>query len=122
MNILIDDIGIDTSPPSPPDTSHKGKKEKKLQHKKPPNPFILFSLDNRARIAEENKELSNSEISRLLGISWRQLHPDEKRKYKLRAAEVKDDPKYDDVVDEQLTSLFHALRDVNNMLNSIVKQ
>ncbi len=57
---------------------------------KTPNAFILFSLEKRHTIAEQNKDISNAEISRLLGVAWRKLHPDEKRKYKEQAKEAKE--------------------------------
>lgn len=119
----------DSSSPSPSSSKRRSpsKSIQKATRPKPPNPFILFSLENRQKIAEENKDISNSEISRLLGIAWRKLHPDEKRKYKARAKEVKDafhDPNYvfntgKNGADVNLYSLFCSLRDANIALSTL---
>eukprot|EP01113_Clastostelium_recurvatum_P035204 TRINITY_DN4875_c0_g1_i2.p1 TRINITY_DN4875_c0_g1~~TRINITY_DN4875_c0_g1_i2.p1 ORF type:complete len:242 (+),score=73.09 TRINITY_DN4875_c0_g1_i2:44-727(+) len=49
---------------------------------KPPNAFILFSLNRRPQLLAANPSLSNAEVSRLLGTEWRSLHPEEKLRYK----------------------------------------
>lgn len=68
---------------SPPERRSKRRRTTRKQTStappKPPNAFILYSLETRPKLAEENKELSNAEISRLLGTSWRKLHPNEKK-------------------------------------------
>lgn len=102
---------------------------------KPPNPFILYSLETRAKLAGENKDLSNTEISRMLGTSWRRLHPDEKKKYKKQAAEMReqqeqsnnnedsgDDNKNNTNTNsiEHLAPLYMALYEANIGLNSLV--
>ena len=43
------------------------------------NSFLLFSNENRTQIFKENPGLKNTEISKLLGEKWRNLHPDTKK-------------------------------------------
>ena len=47
----------------------------------PLNSFFLFCKENRKLIARRYPSLSNSEITSLLGKSWRELKPSEKEKY-----------------------------------------
>eukprot|EP00026_Physarum_polycephalum_P018044 Phypoly_transcript_19479.p1 GENE.Phypoly_transcript_19479~~Phypoly_transcript_19479.p1 ORF type:complete len:161 (+),score=28.68 Phypoly_transcript_19479:46-528(+) len=132
MSIRVDDFNIGESSPEEEDTSsseqeqegrrRRGRpirKGKKKAAPKPPNPFILFSLENRQRIADENKDVSNAEISRLLGVAWRKLHPDEKKKYKKKAAEAKESQQEPRQNIEYLAPLYFALYEANIGLNTL---
>ena len=48
---------------------------------KPANCFILYCKDHRQYLQKEHSELSNSEISSLLGKEWRGMTFEEKRPY-----------------------------------------
>jgi len=52
-----------------------------IQIKQSPNAFILFSADARPKVKEENPDSSVGEISRLVGIAWKNLPEEEKNKY-----------------------------------------
>ena len=49
---------------------------------KPLNSFFTFCQLNRKKIQEEHQQLSNSEISALLGEKWRSLPAGQKIKYR----------------------------------------
>lgn len=121
-------------------TINKNKLDKSSKPK-PLNPFMLYSLDQRPILQQENKDLSTTEISKMLGDNWRKLHPDMKKVYKKRAQEKKDEmlkesnnnSQKDDTNnnnnnnvtdsiedDDHLTKLYHALVTANNALNTFV--
>ena len=134
MSIVVHDLNIMESTSSEDEevssgeeyVGRKGKRKRTTISKKPapkpPNAFILYSLDNRPRIAEENKDLSNSEISRLLGLAWRKSHPDEKKRYKKKAEEMKEqqinENKRNEAA-EHLAPLYLALYEANVGLNTL---
>lgn len=53
----------------------------------PLNCFFLFCKENRTSVARRYPNLSNSEITSLLGKSWRELKPSEKEKYVSHSAQ-----------------------------------
>ncbi|KAK5582501.1 hypothetical protein RB653_004086 [Dictyostelium firmibasis] len=59
------------------------------KEKKPPNAFILFTMDKRKELRINNPELTNAMVSSLLGKEWKELHPSEKKKYVEKAATFK---------------------------------
>jgi hypothetical protein len=65
----------------------KGKKDKKAT--RPPNCFMIFSQENRTFVQAEFPNMSNSEVSKLLGERWRQLHPNKKKIYREKAETLK---------------------------------
>src|SRR5687767_1670107 len=56
---------------------------------RPPNSFMLFSQEQRSLIQKEDKNLSNAEISKILGQRWRELHPSKKQIYRDRAEQLR---------------------------------
>ncbi|KAI9267833.1 hypothetical protein BY458DRAFT_572963 [Sporodiniella umbellata] len=46
------------------------------------NPFILFNKDMRAKIKEENPELDNYQLSKLIGKEWRNISPVRKKTHR----------------------------------------
>ena len=50
-----------------------------------PNCFFLFCLDNRSSLLVSNPNLSNAEITSMLGKLWRELSNDKKEYYKQKS-------------------------------------
>jgi hypothetical protein len=68
-------------------------KNKKQHIKRPANSFMLWAQKNRPILSAENSSLTNSEISTLLGQQWKTLSTDEKKSYKDKAEQVKQEHK-----------------------------
>ena len=62
-----------------------------LQIKRPPNSYLLFCLEKREDLRNQNPTLSNVEISRMLGELWKKLKESERRPYKDRAKILQDE-------------------------------
>ena len=67
--------------------------------KRPMNSFMVWSRDERRRISEENPKMHNSEISKRLGASWKQLSEEERKPYaeeakRLRQLHFLEHPEY----------------------------
>jgi len=67
--------------------------------KRPPNSFMVWARENRSTIQSQNRDLSNADISKLLGIEWYKLSTLTKLKYKqiaddLKIKHLKDNPNY----------------------------
>lgn len=58
--------------------------------RRPPNAFLLFCIDYRAKAREENPLKPNIDISRLLADMWRDLPDEERAPYKVRAKEAQE--------------------------------
>jgi len=58
------------------------KAKKKGGPKKPLSGFMLFSKENRAKVKEENPDITFGGIGKKLGEMWRALSDKEKAKYK----------------------------------------
>eukprot|EP00112_Aurelia_sp_Birch-Aquarium-sp1_P004938 Seg1557.1 transcript_id=Seg1557.1/GoldUCD/mRNA.D3Y31 product="Transcription factor Sox-2" protein_id=Seg1557.1/GoldUCD/D3Y31 len=76
------------------------KNDKQGNHvKRPMNSFMVWSRMKRQQLAQENPKMHNSEISRRLGIEWKQLSEEQKRPFvdeakRIRADHMREHPDY----------------------------
>ena len=76
------------------------KNEKQGNHiKRPMNSFMVWSRMKRQQLAQENPKMHNSEISRRLGIEWKQLSEEQKKPFvdeakRIRADHMREHPDY----------------------------
>eukprot|EP00800_Vazella_pourtalesii_P023595 TRINITY_DN962_c0_g3_i1.p2 TRINITY_DN962_c0_g3~~TRINITY_DN962_c0_g3_i1.p2 ORF type:complete len:112 (+),score=16.72 TRINITY_DN962_c0_g3_i1:295-630(+) len=58
--------------------------------KRPMNAFMVWARDARRKIAQENPKLHNAEISKQLGVSWRELSDEGKSPYRIEAKRIRE--------------------------------
>ncbi len=85
---------------SPKESTRKEKKEKN-KVPRPMNSFMVFSHLERKRLAEDNPELHNADLSKILGRKWKTLSPlhrqpyiDEAERLRVQHTETFPDYKY----------------------------
>lgn len=99
-NTQVVDSAVNSSPLFEKDDSNGAKNTKKEEHiKRPMNSFMVWSRMKRQQLAQENPKMHNSEISRRLGLEWKQLTDEEKRPYvdeakRIRAEHMREHPDY----------------------------
>ncbi|CEF69840.1 High mobility group box domain-containing protein [Strongyloides ratti] len=63
----------------------------KRRIRRPMNAFMLWSKKQRSTTAAMNPGILNSELSRILGIQWKELPEDEKQKYIIEAEHIREE-------------------------------
>lgn len=68
--------------PTPDSVPKRRSKKHPLAPKRPMSAFLKFSISRRRTVKNDNPDMSNTDISRLLGEMWRNAPEEDKKPYK----------------------------------------
>uniref|UniRef100_A0A0N4ZD32 Sex-determining region Y protein n=1 Tax=Parastrongyloides trichosuri TaxID=131310 RepID=A0A0N4ZD32_PARTI len=67
------------------------KENERRRVRRPMNAFMLWSKEQRSAVAAQNPGILNSELSRILGIKWKELPLERKKKYIIQAEAIREE-------------------------------